>query len=125
MPAELSVLNATRNPRRTAATAGALLVGVTLISMMSVGAASISATESSALDRVAPVDLTVSGGAVSPRLVDAVRDLDGVRYAVAAQGMTVRTSGGSVVVAALPSGRGRDTWCGTRRWSRSWVARRW
>jgi putative ABC transport system permease protein len=75
---------------------------VTLISMMSVGAASISATESSALDRVAPVDLTVTGGTVSPRLVDVVRDVEGVRYAVAAQGITVGTKDGKVVVGALP-----------------------
>ncbi len=103
VPATLSVLNATRNPRRTAATAGALLIGVTLISMMSVGAASISATESSALDRVAPVDLTISGGAMSARLIDAVRAVDGVHYAVAAQGESVRTSDGDVLVAALPA----------------------
>ena len=102
VPARLSVLNATRNPRRTAATAGALLVGVTLISMMSVGAASVSATESSALDRVAPIDLTVSGGAVSTRLLDAVREVDGVRYAVAARGISVAAAHRQVVVAALP-----------------------
>jgi putative ABC transport system permease protein len=102
VPAELSVLNATRNPRRTAATAGALLVGVTLISMMSVGAASISATEARALDRVTPVDLTVSGGQVTSRLAETVRAMDGVSYVATAEGTRVRTSRGVVTVAALP-----------------------
>jgi putative ABC transport system permease protein len=103
VPTELSVLNATRNPRRTAATAAALLVGVTLISMMSVGAASISATESGALDRVAPVDLIVSGGAASPRLLAAIEDLDGVRRVVPVSGVDARAGGGAVAVGALTS----------------------
>lgn len=101
VPAELSVLDATRNPRRTGAAAAALLVGVTLISMMAVGAASISATESGAVDRVTPVDLTVSGGTVTPRLAERIREVDGLRYVAIARGMTVRTNRGSAVVGAL------------------------
>ena len=101
VPAELSVLNAIRNPRRTAATAAALLVGVTLISMMSVGAASVSATEASGLDRVAPVDETVSGGAIPAGLLSRARQVDGVRQVVAAQGLTVDLGGRAVEVAAL------------------------
>jgi putative ABC transport system permease protein len=101
VPATLSVLNATRNPRRTAATAGALVVGVTLISMMSVGAASISATESTALDRITPVDLTVSGGSISSGLVDDVRRVDGVRNVVVVHGRQVRTRLGVITIGAL------------------------
>lgn len=104
VPADLSVLNAVRNPRRTAATAAALLVGVTLISTMSVGAASVSATEASALNRVAPVDLTVSGGAIPQGLAEAVADVPGVEHTATAQGLTAHTSAGVVVVAALSSG---------------------
>ncbi len=101
VPLELSVLNATRNPRRTAATAGALLVGVTLMSMMSVGAASVSATESGALDRVAPVDLTVSGGAVTQRLLEATRQVDGVRRVAALDGLRVQTGHRHLLVGSL------------------------
>ena len=113
VPADLSVLNAIRNPRRTAATAAALLVGVTLISMMSVGAASVSATETSGLDRVAPVDETVSGGAVPAGLLSRARQVDGVRQVVAARGLTVHLGGRAVEVAALtgPAVGGRRTRC--------------
>jgi putative ABC transport system permease protein len=101
VPVELSVLNAVRNPRRTAATAAALLVGVTLISMMSVGAASVSKTESQALDRVTPVDLTVSGGPIPAGLVERARRVDGVQQIAAAQGETVRAGSSAVDVATL------------------------
>ena len=103
VPVELSVLNAVRNPRRTAATAAALLVGVTLISMMSVGAASVSQTESRALDRVTPVDLTVSGGPIPVGLAERAGKVDGVQQIAVAQGETVRAGRLMVEVAALGS----------------------
>ncbi len=101
VPADLALLNAVRNPRRTAVTTAALVVGVTLIAMLSVGAASVSATESSALDRVTPVDLAVSGKALPARAADQVRGVDGVQDVVTVAGFPVRAGRRSVAVGTL------------------------
>ncbi|GAB3090574.1 ABC transporter permease [Isoptericola nanjingensis] len=58
--ARLAAANTLRNPRRTAATSTALLIGVTLVGMMSTGAASARVTMDSELDSRYPVDVTVS-----------------------------------------------------------------
>src|SRR5690606_41552927 len=57
--ARLAAANTQRNPRRTAATATALLIGVTLVSMMTTGAASARVTLDQELDAKYPVDLQV------------------------------------------------------------------
>ncbi|MDP5228586.1 MULTISPECIES: ABC transporter permease [Arthrobacter] len=59
VPGRLAALNAVRNPARTSATASALLIGVTLVSMMMVGAGSAKAALSSGLAEHYPVDVTV------------------------------------------------------------------
>lgn len=84
VPGDLAVGNARRNPRRSAATASALLVGVTLITMMSVGAASAQATEERAMARQFPTDAAVVSdeGALPADVLDAVRRTDGVAQAV-------------------------------------------
>ncbi|MFE5292882.1 ABC transporter permease [Isoptericola sp. NPDC056618] len=58
--ARLAAANTLRNPRRTAATSTALLIGVTLVGMMSTGAASARVTMDAELDSRYPVDVTVS-----------------------------------------------------------------
>ncbi|MFD7309038.1 ABC transporter permease [Promicromonospora sp. NPDC059942] len=58
--ARLAAANTQRNPRRTAATATALLIGVTLVSMMTTGAASARLALDEELDAQYPVDLQVS-----------------------------------------------------------------
>ena len=58
--ARLAAANTARNPRRTAATSTALLIGVTLVSMMSAGAASARVTLGSDLDDHYPVDLSLT-----------------------------------------------------------------
>ena len=60
--ARLAAANTVRNPRRTAATSAALLIGVTLVAMMSTGAASARVSLAQELDEHYPVDLTVDGG---------------------------------------------------------------
>ena len=50
-----------RNPRRTAATSAALLIGATLVAMMSTGAASARVSLAQELDEHYPVDLMVDG----------------------------------------------------------------
>jgi len=71
VPARLAQGNALRNPRRTAATATALLIGVTLTTAMVVGAASTRSTATEALVAGYPTDVVVEGSDAVP---DAVRE---------------------------------------------------
>lgn len=59
VPAQLAAGNAVRDPGRTAATGAALLVGVTLVTLMTVGASSSRATLTSELAAQFPTDVTV------------------------------------------------------------------
>ncbi|WP_203667192.1 FtsX-like permease family protein [Cellulomonas pakistanensis] len=100
VPARLAAANTGRNPARTAATSTALLIGVTLVAMMSTGAVTARATLDDELDTRFPVDLAVSapftadedGNAVTEPLpagtVRALAELPGV----AASAMLVRDS---------------------------------
>lgn len=63
--AKLAAANALRNPRRTAATSAALLIGVTLVAMMSTGAASARSTLAGELNSHFPVDVLVVDPGVS------------------------------------------------------------
>ncbi|MGY1605235.1 FtsX-like permease family protein [Geodermatophilus sp. SYSU D00815] len=80
VPARLAAGNATRNPRRTAATATALLIGVTLTSAMVVGAASTKATATAGLDAEFPADVVVAGvdGTLPQGLLGSLEEVDGV-----------------------------------------------
>src|SRR5581483_1679482 len=80
---------------------GAVTVGVTLISMLCVGAASVTETEARAVDRVAPVDVVVSGRAIPSVLVQRLRRLDEVVDVAVLRGGVVRTATGTVQVATL------------------------
>lgn len=70
---ELAVGNALRNPRRTTATATALLVGVTVTATMVVGIAAVGASAPKALDEQFPVDVTVVSAAPQGIPVDLER----------------------------------------------------
>lgn len=82
--ARLAAANTVRNPRRTAATSAALLIGVTLVAMMSTGAASARVSLAQELDEHYPVDLTIDAGVpdgdatLTPDVADAVADVAGV-----------------------------------------------
>nr|BFF20535.1 hypothetical protein GCM10025730_40560 [Promicromonospora thailandica] len=110
--ARLASANALRNPRRTAATSTALLIGVTLVSMMTTGAASARLTMDHQLDSRFPVDLQVSsvaptaGGAlaaVPAPVAGALADVDGLGPAVEVTAVSLRQAGGGrrVPVAAV------------------------
>jgi putative ABC transport system permease protein len=58
VPGKMAAANAVRNPRRTTATASALLIGVTLVTMMMTGAATARTAFESQLDGHYPVDIT-------------------------------------------------------------------
>jgi putative ABC transport system permease protein len=87
--ARLASANTLRNPRRTAATSTALLIGVTLVVMMSTGAASARTSLADDLAHQYPVDLTVEqmedattavpyGTGLPDATVETVADLPGV-----------------------------------------------
>ncbi|MGP5073794.1 ABC transporter permease [Arthrobacter rhombi] len=63
VPAQLASLNSVRNPGRTTATATALLIGVTLVSMMMVGAQTTKQSFNDELARNYLVDVTVDSPA--------------------------------------------------------------
>ena len=83
--ARLAAVNSVRNPRRTAATSTALLIGVTLVAMMSTGAASARLSAAAELDTHYLVDVTVLStdgtGEVPQSAASTVRDIDGIESA--------------------------------------------
>ena len=80
----LAALNAVRNPGRTTATATALLIGVTLVSMIMVGGQTAKASLNNSVAAEYPVDMMVSfyDGATSQakaeKLAKQIDDVDGV-----------------------------------------------
>ncbi len=62
MTGTLARENAIRNPRRTAATASALMIGVALVGFITIFAASAKASISVTLDRELRTDYVVTGG---------------------------------------------------------------
>lgn len=109
--ARLASANALRNPRRTAATSTALLIGVTLVSMMTTGAASARAALDDELDARFPVDLQVTSttparngapAAVPAAVTDALADVDGLRAVVPVTNLSAeRADGGRPVQIAV------------------------
>lgn len=80
VPGELATDNTVRNPRRTAATSTALLVGITLMATMLVGAQTSRAAIADAVDSQYALDVSLDakGQAVAPALVERVERIDGV-----------------------------------------------
>ncbi|GAA1258490.1 ABC transporter permease [Kitasatospora nipponensis] len=81
--------NAARNPRRTAATATALMVGVAVVTLFTVFGASLQATLDHGVDDSFAGDLALTapargagGSGLSPKLADAVAALPQVRQSV-------------------------------------------
>jgi putative ABC transport system permease protein len=79
--------NARRNPRRTAATASALIVGVAVVTVITVLVGSLRATLTDGVERGFASDLSVNtaafgGSQLGPAIVDDVGAVVGVRHAV-------------------------------------------
>lgn len=85
VPAKLAALNSVRNPGRTTATATALLIGATLVSMMIVGAQTAKTTMDTALKGKFPVDLSVSIPLENAQDLTALRQINGVAEAAVLQ----------------------------------------
>jgi putative ABC transport system permease protein len=108
--------NALRNPRRTAATASALLVGVTVAALFTVVGASMKATAAAGVDHTLTANLVVDrggyggasgGGSLNPQLATVLDRLPGVRLATGlASGNAVLGGRTSTVTAADPASIG-------------------
>jgi len=95
VPGRLAHANSMRNPRRTAATSTALLIGVTLITSVVVGSASISNKVNTSLDTNHPADLVVSAsdGSLPAGIGKRLAAVEGVSRAVEVQGTQARLDG--------------------------------
>ncbi|MFF4395307.1 ABC transporter permease [Streptomyces sp. NPDC001480] len=81
----MSQRNALRNPRRTGATAAALMVGLALVGGMSVASASMSRSFDQQIDKTLGADFTVQNANFQPftkEITDKVRATEGVRLVV-------------------------------------------
>ncbi|NNG18695.1 FtsX-like permease family protein [Naumannella sp. ID2617S] len=109
----LAVANSRRNPRRAAATASALLVGVTLITMMVVAAGTGQTSTDRALEREFPFDAQAqTGQPLSPLQLEQMRQVPGVAGVspIRSAPVEVRRSDGSArsaqVMGVAPQVRG-------------------
>lgn len=93
--AKLAAANTIRNPRRTAATSTALLIGVTLVAMMSTGAASARVTLDAELADHFPVDVALLGGdrVEIPHAAATAAEVEGVAATVVLEESTVELGG--------------------------------
>jgi putative ABC transport system permease protein len=107
--ARLAAANTLRNPRRTAATSTALLIGVTLVGMMTTGAASARTTLDNELDAQFPVDVDVATttydgeqmAAMPGAVVDVVAGVNGLRSTATVTDASVSTAGNEQWVPTL------------------------
>ena len=97
----LAVQNSKRSPRRTAATASALMIGVSLMSIMVVFASSFTATADKAIDEAYGADFTLGSPPLyapfDSELFGQVKDIDGV-----SESTFIRTTSGSKGQATFP-----------------------
>lgn len=97
---DLAFSNLNRNPRRTASTSAALLMGVTLITMMAVGVSLIKSTLVDVVNTENPIDLEIQardGGALTTIPASELRrwqELEGVHAFAETTGASVTTADG-------------------------------
>ncbi len=112
VPGRLAAANAVRNPGRAAATSAALVVGIGLIVMLQVAAASVGASiDKAATDRY-PVDIAVTGDgtALPGELVAGIRATPGLAAAAVLEGAPASVTladGRPVLPEAEPESSGR------------------
>lgn len=90
--AQIATANIRRNPRRTASTATALFIGVTLVAMLSVGASTARATLNKELDQQFPLDIEMTfpqGSTVDVNQLNAIKKIDGIKSAAAVRSIPI------------------------------------
>ncbi|MGA8247170.1 MAG: FtsX-like permease family protein [Nocardioides sp.] len=104
---DLATENSLRNPRRTAATSSALMIGLALVALMSILGQSAKVSTAKAIDGSLTAGLVVSNVTqqpFSPVYAREIRKLDGVRTAAVARAATGRSDGHQVSVTAVGPG---------------------
>jgi putative ABC transport system permease protein len=99
----LATQNSLRNPRRTAATASALMIGLTLMSMMSVFGASLASSLDKSISATLTaqlVDSNATGQGFSPTIADQSRNVDGVGTVAEFRALEAKIDGESAFVGA-------------------------
>ena len=108
LPGRLGLENAKRNPRRTASTASALMIGLGLVVFVSVFAASLRASVTATLDSVLRADFTLSTSSFqpfSPQVSTVVAGVPGVEAASPLRQAQVKFGGTSAFVVGIdPTG---------------------
>jgi putative ABC transport system permease protein len=105
----LSQRNALRNPRRTSATASALMIGLALVAALSVVGSSMAASFDQQVDRTIGSDLVVQNSTALPfptEVADAVRSVPGV-------GLLVRTQATRATLVTADGSRSQEVLVGT------------
>lgn len=107
VPARIAVANAVRNPKRTAATTSALLIGVTLISLTCVGIASVQKTFDVSMNGQYPVDLKVTAykEKMPASAEQQLRDIKGITQVVPVSSVDVKTGGQELPVTGLDASK--------------------
>jgi putative ABC transport system permease protein len=108
MPGDLGRRNAARNPRRTAVTAAALMVGIALVTGVGVLASSLEASLKGAVRQSLAAELIIAGddlggpaaATYDPAVIDQATRLPGVAQAVAVHTDVAQLGSGPVDVAA-------------------------
>ncbi len=103
---ELASENAARNPKRTATTAMALMIGVTLVTAATVIAASFRESIRGDIDRAITAELVVEAGSgflggIDPEGTNEIRDLPGLRAASTIRPIEAEVNGSSESVTGV------------------------
>ncbi len=100
----LATQNSLRNPRRTAATASALMIGLTLVALMSILGTSASASTDKSIREALTSEYIVSnvvGTPFSPQIAERIRDLPEVERVVQFRTAIARVDGDTGFVGAV------------------------
>ena len=103
MVGRLAAQNSVRNPRRTAATASALMLGLALVSLMSILGSSAAASTDKALERSITSQFIVSnvvGTPFSTSVAEQIREIDGIDTVAQFRQAFVRVDGGTAFIGA-------------------------
>jgi putative ABC transport system permease protein len=99
----LSTENSLRNPRRTAATASALMIGITLMTLMAVFGASLKASLDKSISATLTSQFVVSnatGQGFSPTVAKEVRSVDGVQTVAEFRQQEAKLDGSTIFLGA-------------------------
>jgi len=101
---QLATQNSARNPRRTAATSSALMIGIALVSMVAIFGKSASASTDAALEVSLKAQLIVSnvvGQPFSTDVAEQIRKVEGVQTVAQVKQAFPKADGDSTFIAAL------------------------